>query len=196
MSTTSNKRLDLLALADRIDSEQLWRWPLTDHHKLTPNQRDRLAAGVALRRYADLWEPGCWVVFPPVGPVHFSAGTLAKACEMAERHTARRAAAITTYNTPGHVCPVTGRLAMTVADAYARDDSPDRHFLTYNREAAEMNMEPWGRLDGIDATVEKGTDGRPVGYTLDFASWRSMDVKPDFVVYMQRTKAEREADAS
>lgn len=43
---------ELEALADRIDHEQLWRWPGMDHDKMTPEQRDRMWAGVNLRRYA------------------------------------------------------------------------------------------------------------------------------------------------
>ncbi|MGJ3704587.1 hypothetical protein [Variovorax sp. AFSI2.2] len=86
----SAKQQRLLDLADRIDHEQLWRWAGMDHHKMTPEQRDRMNAGVALRRYANLWAPGHWVVFPPVGPVHFSASTLDKAVEMAKRDDSRR----------------------------------------------------------------------------------------------------------
>lgn len=86
----SEKQKKLLDLADRIDHEQLWRWAGMDHHKMTPEQRDRMNAGVALRRYARLWAPGHWVVFPPVGPVSFSASTLGKAVEMATRDDARR----------------------------------------------------------------------------------------------------------
>lgn len=86
---SADKRQHLLDLADRIDHEELWRWAGMDHRKMTPEQRDRMNAGVALRRYADLWMPGRWVVFPPVGPVHFSASTLDKAVEMAKRHESR-----------------------------------------------------------------------------------------------------------
>jgi hypothetical protein len=39
-------------LANRIDHEQLWRGSPLDRDKLTPEQRDRLDAGVYLRRYA------------------------------------------------------------------------------------------------------------------------------------------------
>lgn len=97
------------------------------------------------------------------------------------------------YNDAGHICPMTGRIAMTVADAYARDDSPDRHFTIYGTEAAALGMDPWRMIDGLDATTETGADGRPVGYTLDFASGSSVDVKPDRIIYMQRTKAEKES---
>ena len=79
----SEKQQKLLDLADRIDHEELWRRAGLFRKGMTPEQCDRLDAGVALRRYADLWAPGRWVVFPPVGPVHFSASTLETAVEMA-----------------------------------------------------------------------------------------------------------------
>lgn len=40
------------ALANRIDHEELWRLSPFDWEKLTPEQKDRLDAGVYLRRYA------------------------------------------------------------------------------------------------------------------------------------------------
>lgn len=43
---------ELESLANRIDHEELWRWPGMDHDKMTPEQKDRLMAGVNLRRYA------------------------------------------------------------------------------------------------------------------------------------------------
>lgn len=43
---------ELEALANRIDHEELWRWPGMDHDKMTPEQKDRMMAGVHLRRYA------------------------------------------------------------------------------------------------------------------------------------------------
>jgi len=81
----TEKQKKLLDLADRIDHEQLWRVAGMDHGKFTPEQKDRLDAGVALRRYAHLWAPGRWVVFPPEGPVHYSASTLDRAYEMAKK---------------------------------------------------------------------------------------------------------------
>lgn len=42
----------LEALADRIDHEQLWRRGPLERNDMTPEQRDRLDAGVNLRRYA------------------------------------------------------------------------------------------------------------------------------------------------
>lgn len=42
---------EIEALANRIDHEQLWRLSPFDWDKLTPEQRDRLDAGVYLRRY-------------------------------------------------------------------------------------------------------------------------------------------------
>lgn len=44
---------EINALADRLDPEQLWRVSPLDQDKLTPEQQDRLWAGVYLRRHAD-----------------------------------------------------------------------------------------------------------------------------------------------
>ena len=43
---------ELEALADRIDYEQLWSRPGMEHGSFTPEQKDRLNAGINLRRYA------------------------------------------------------------------------------------------------------------------------------------------------
>lgn len=43
---------EIQALANRIDHEQLWRVSPFDQDKLTPEQQDRLWAGVYLRRHA------------------------------------------------------------------------------------------------------------------------------------------------
>lgn len=43
---------EIEALANRIDHEELWRWAGMDHDKMTPEQKDRLWAGIHLRRYA------------------------------------------------------------------------------------------------------------------------------------------------
>lgn len=80
-----SKKQQLRELADRIDHEQLWRWAGMDHGKMTAEQKDRYNAGVALRRYADLQEPGRWVLFPPSGAVHYSASTLEAVSKMAVR---------------------------------------------------------------------------------------------------------------
>lgn len=81
----SIKQQRLMELADRIDCDQLWRLSGIDQRNLSQEQRDRLDAGVALRRYADLWQPGRWIVFPPTGPVHFSASTLEQAAKNAKK---------------------------------------------------------------------------------------------------------------
>jgi hypothetical protein len=83
----------LLALANQIDHEKLWQLPAMDRDKLTDDQRNRLDAGIALRRYADILEPGRWLVIPPTGSVQFSAGSLDKAYEMAKRDEERKTAA-------------------------------------------------------------------------------------------------------
>ena len=43
---------EINGLADRIDHEELWRRPGMERDTMTPEQRDRLNAGVNLRRYA------------------------------------------------------------------------------------------------------------------------------------------------
>jgi hypothetical protein len=82
----------LLALADRIDHEKLWRLAGMDHDDLTGEQKDRMNAGVALRRYADILAPGHWVLIRPTGAIQYGASTLDKAVEMARREEARRSA--------------------------------------------------------------------------------------------------------
>jgi hypothetical protein len=82
-----------LALANRIDHEQLWRGAGMDRDKMTPEQRDRLDAGVNLRRYADLLGNGGWRIFPPRPGLSFRASTLDKAVEMARRDEDRHARA-------------------------------------------------------------------------------------------------------
>lgn len=84
------KQQKLRELADRIDHEKLWAHAALEHRDWPQDKRDRMNAGVALRRYSDLWKPGHWVIFPPVGPVHFSAGTLDKAVEMAKKDETRK----------------------------------------------------------------------------------------------------------
>lgn len=44
---------EIVALANRIDHEELWRRPGMERDSMTPEQRDRLDAAVYLRRYAD-----------------------------------------------------------------------------------------------------------------------------------------------
>ncbi|QXV72205.1 hypothetical protein Acf1_00008 [Acidovorax phage ACF1] len=76
---------------------------------------------------------------------------------------------------------------MTVAEAYARDDSPDRTFWTYSTPRAESGLDPWHLLDGLDASVSGDH------YLLDWANGRSTTAQPQAAVYMQRTAAERTA---
>jgi len=47
------KSEEIEALANRIDHEELWRRPGMERDSLTQDQRDRLDAGVNLRRFAD-----------------------------------------------------------------------------------------------------------------------------------------------
>lgn len=79
----------LMELADKIDHEQNWRHSgiFQDDH-LTQDQKDRVLAGVMLRRYADLMAPESWRLFPPKSVVSHSyrAATLEAVVKMAERH--------------------------------------------------------------------------------------------------------------
>lgn len=81
----------LLALADRIDHEKLWKRSAMDRFDMTEDQQARLDAGVMLRRYADILEPGRWLLIPPTGPMQFSAGSIDAVCEMAKRDETRKA---------------------------------------------------------------------------------------------------------
>jgi hypothetical protein len=87
----SVKQEKLRALADRIDHESLWKRPMMCRDQMTDEQRDRLDAGVMLRRYSDLLAPGRWLVVPPTGSVQFSAASLDKVTEMAKADQDRKA---------------------------------------------------------------------------------------------------------
>ena len=79
----------LLELADKIDHEQNWRHSgIFQRDHLTQDQKDRVLAGVMLRRYADLMAPESWRLFPPKSVVSHSyrAATLDAVVKMAERH--------------------------------------------------------------------------------------------------------------
>lgn len=76
----------LRELADRIDHETLWARAGMDRAGFTPEQCDRLDAGVELRRYASILKPGRWLVIPPEGPARFSAFTLDAAVDAAKKY--------------------------------------------------------------------------------------------------------------
>lgn len=81
----------LLELADRIDYGALWRRPGLERETMTQEQRDRLDAGVMLRRYADLLGNDGWRIYPPRPGFCLRAGSLDEAVAMAKRDEARRA---------------------------------------------------------------------------------------------------------
>lgn len=97
------------------------------------------------------------------------------------------------YNQAGHICPETGRIAMTVEEAYAREDSADRVFFSYSVEDAARDLVGWRRIEGIDVGSAVDADGRPTEYTLDYDETTSFIVRGQTIIYMQRTKAERRA---
>jgi hypothetical protein len=93
------------------------------------------------------------------------------------------------YNEDGHICPDTGRIAMTIAVAYAREDSTDRTFYIYSPSAAELGLECWRMVDGFDST-----QASPKRYDVHFSDGGRAEGQDGFGhVYMQRTKAQREA---
>lgn len=75
----------LLALADRIDHEQLWRRPGLEHRDWPQEKRDRMRAGVELRRYADLLGQNCWRVYPPKAGISYRADSFEKLVETVAR---------------------------------------------------------------------------------------------------------------
>lgn len=79
----------LRALADRIDHEQLWQRPGMEIRDWPQDKRDRLEAGIQLRRYASFFGQNCWRIFPPRGSVSFRASTFEKVVEMAGGHAER-----------------------------------------------------------------------------------------------------------
>lgn len=78
-------QVKLKELADRIDHEKLWSWAGMDHYKMTPEQRDRMNAGVYLRRYADLLGSNHWRLFPPKPSLSYRAETLDEVIAMARK---------------------------------------------------------------------------------------------------------------
>lgn len=88
-----------------------------------------------------------------------------------------------TYNEVSHLCPETGRIAMTVADAYAREDSPDRTFFAYFPKSAELGLDPWRLIDGIDK-IESGTLAGD--YTLEWPRGLGVSCPASRVIYMQQ----------
>jgi len=80
----------LLELADRIDHEKLWARPGVDRvDKMTPEQLDRLDAGVALRRYADLLGSNDWRIYPPKPSISYRGPTLDEVVAMVKRRANR-----------------------------------------------------------------------------------------------------------
>lgn len=93
---------------------------------------------------------------------------------------------MTAYNTPGHVCPATNRICMTVAEAFARPDMADRVFWEYNEGAVSFGTDPWREIEGIDVTANL-----PAPYTLDWTDGSSSQRFSSRPVYMQREAATR-----
>lgn len=79
----------LLALANRIDHEELWRIPGMMRDKLTQEQKDRLDAAVNLRRYADLLGNNDWRIYPPRPGFSYRAADFDTVVEMAREELKR-----------------------------------------------------------------------------------------------------------
>ena len=79
----------LLELADKIDHEQNWQHSgIFQRDHLTQDQKDRVLAGVMLRRYADLMAPESWRLFPPAraDAQSYRASTLDAVVKMAQKY--------------------------------------------------------------------------------------------------------------
>lgn len=156
----SEKQRKLLDLADRIDYERLCLRPGMTHRDMTPEQRDRMNAGVELRRYAQIWKAGRWIVIPPVGPVRFSANTLDRAVEMAKRDEERRGA------TPAE--PDAARVEADRRDAavpdrtgiYAWNSGPSAALVLVDKRPS--HHAPGGQFNGHVIASAKFYDGCPV----------------------------------
>lgn len=85
-----SKQKKLFDLANRIDPEKLWQRAGMDRPGFSDDQKDRLDAGVNLRRYANLLQPDRWLLIPPSGSVQFSSASLDGVYEMAWRDVDRQ----------------------------------------------------------------------------------------------------------
>lgn len=80
----------LMELADRIDYEKLWGRPGLEQFDWPQDKRDRMMAGVMLRRYADLLGNDGWRLYPPHPGTSFRATTLDDVVDMARAEERRR----------------------------------------------------------------------------------------------------------
>lgn len=87
------------------------------------------------------------------------------------------------YNKADHVCPETGRMAMTVAQVnLLQDEVGDVHSFTYSKEAAGFGTDPWRLVDGINPMVNEAKS------ELWFDSGGSKLVKNSTMLYVQVPK--------
>jgi hypothetical protein len=88
------------------------------------------------------------------------------------------------YNRAGHVCPNTGRVAMTVAEVTElQNEVGDVHSFTYDKEAEGFGTDPWRLIDGINPMVDKAQS------ELWFDNGGSKLVKNNIMLYVQMPKA-------
>lgn len=93
------------------------------------------------------------------------------------------------YGEVGHTCENTWRLAMTVAAVLElmKDDPDSVHAHTYDTEAADMGLDPWRLIDGINPMT------REPKAELWFDNGGSKIVDLSTVVYVQQPKAAKAA---
>jgi hypothetical protein len=93
------------------------------------------------------------------------------------------------YKQVGHTCEQTWRIAMTVAAVLElmKDDPDSVHAHTYDTEAADMGLDPWHLIDGINPLVNQPKA------ELWFDSGGSTIVDLSEVVYVQQPKTARAA---
>lgn len=93
----------------------------------------------------------------------------------------------TAYNKDGHVCGVTNRKAMTVAQVLElmKDDPDSVHSFEYDQESAGLGLDPWRLVDSINqCTKEPKAE-------LWFDNGGSMIVELDSILYVQQPKAKK-----
>lgn len=77
-------------------------------------------------------------------------------------------------------CPETGRRRVTVAEWNNRPDALiDKYAYWYDPEAAEMGLDPWRLIEGIDAHARDGL------YDVDFANGTYRTTPGEHPIYVR-----------
>ena len=86
------------------------------------------------------------------------------------------------YNRAGHVCPNTGRVAMTVTEVLElQNEIGDVHSFTYDKEAEGFGTDPWRLIDGINPMVNEAK-----ACTYDQMTWVVQCSSPGCGLKVQR----------